>query len=198
MQRINSIYTWGLVKKGEKITIISDNPEQRSVRLQINAPHKTPVYISQDDNAEPYFLALVEGLEEISFAVTGSYNLWPTDGEIWLDTLDGSRAGLEAVDDTSFTKVMGRRAVSPEIEMMQRLMYENQRRFELMTIDLQQKAAENERKANDARNAAKAAIAAVADATGAAAPTVADAVPSVAASGSTSDASAVAATAPGV
>ncbi len=147
MQRVLSIYDWQKLPKNERAIFQSDVIGQRLVRLRVNAPQRVALYLTLPDLVDPVFVATVQGLDEIQFYVDGDYKLSAIGGELWFDTLDGTRPDVEPVEPDSFTSIVERRQRNPELELLERKMHENiERRMSyltaLMTEELQQKEAE--------------------------------------------------------
>lgn len=164
MQRILSLYDWGLLEPGKGVFIRSTVEGLRSVRLRVNAPSPAVLYVKQADIPDAMFLARVEGLDEIQFNLEGDYELVAVGGEVWLDTLDGSSAHVEPVETASFTRIVERRARNPELEIMERRMAENmERRMALLTNSVTSILAEKEAELVAARTAANAASPAVSE-----------------------------------
>jgi len=129
MQRILSIYDWQLLKPETAFVVKSDLEHQRTVRLRVNAPETTAIYLQQVDKTDgtvlDVFLARVEGQDEIQFDVFGDYKIFTSGTELWFDTLDGTRPDVEPVDATSFTNIVERQARNPELEIMELRMRQN-------------------------------------------------------------------------
>ncbi len=147
MQRVLSIYDWQKLPKNERAVFQSDVIGQRLVRLRVNAPNRVAVYLNLPDLVDPVFVATVHGLDEIQFYVEGDYKLSAIGGELWFDTLDGTRPDVEPVEPDSFTSIVERRQRNPELELLERKMHENMERrmnylTALMTEELEQKEAE--------------------------------------------------------
>lgn len=128
MQSIKSVYDWQMMDIGEAVSFTSELPHQRSVRLRVNAPSPAQLWLQQEgegNEINKMFLASVSGLDEIRFEVVGGFTLFVTGGEVWFDTLDGVRADVEPVDDTSFTTIVTRKLRNPEQEIMEHLARQN-------------------------------------------------------------------------
>lgn len=159
MQRILSVYDWQRLPSEEQIVINSDVPGQRLVRLRVNAPAPVALYVQLPDIVDPVFLAQVNGLDMIEFNVEGSYKLFAFGGELWFDTLDGTRADVEAVDPTSYTSIVERKARNPELEIMERKMAENlDRRMSILIGQVSAQLEEKELQLVAARTAAEEAM----------------------------------------
>ena len=164
MQRILSLYDWGILEPGKGVVIRSTVEGLRSVRLRVNAPSPAALYVKQDGISDAMFLARVEGLDEINFYVQGDYELLAVGGEVWIDTLDGADGHVDAVETASFTRIVERRARNPELEIMERRMAENmERRMALLTNSVTSILAEKEAELVAARTAANAASPAVSE-----------------------------------
>ena len=159
MQRVLSLYDWGLLEPGKSVTIASTVEGVRSIRLRTNAPSPAALYVKQDGIPDAMFLARVEGLDEIQFNLEGDYELVAVGGEVWFDTLDGSAAHVDAVETESFTRIVERRARNPELEIIERRMAENmERRMAMLTNSVSAILAEKDREIVAARNAAAPAV----------------------------------------
>ena len=151
MQRINSIYDWVKMEIGEAMDFASDLPDQRPVRVSVNAPSPAALWFQQgvemgeDGEEKPAvtFLASVNGLDEIQFQAVGDFTLFCTGGEVWFHTLDGERGDVEPVDETSFTTIVTRRARNLEREIIEHTAQQNiERRLAAMQAGFDAKLAE--------------------------------------------------------
>lgn len=132
MQRILSVYDWEKMEVGEAMAFKTDLPDQRPVRIRVNAPSPAELWIEQGRGANEnnvMFLAVVHGLDEIQFHAQGDFTLFSTGGEVWFHTLDGERGDVEPVDDTSFTAIVTRRVRNPEQEIMELRARQNMERI---------------------------------------------------------------------
>lgn len=118
MQRVLNVYDWAKLGPDDQMAFKSSVPDLRPVRLRVNAPSPVALYLKQPDFEDPLFLARAEGLDEVQFFVQGDFTLIPS-GEVWFHTLDGDRGDVEAVDPTSFTNIVERRARNLEFEIME-------------------------------------------------------------------------------
>lgn len=130
MQRINSVYDWTPLRGDQQVNIPCDFDGLRLVRLRVNSPAPVALYLTQPNKEDSFFLALVNGLDEIQFNIDGPYTFFTDGGELWWNTIDGVDSHVEAVDPTSFTTIMQRRTRNPELELMEFKMRENQRRMD--------------------------------------------------------------------
>lgn len=144
MQRILSVYDSQLLPVDSRMVIESDIPGMRLVRMRVKCPTTAALYVEQEGIVDPIFLTTVTGLDEIEFHIDGSYKMFAT-GEIWFDTLDGTKADVEPVDQTSFTNIVERQARNPEMELIERKMQENiERRMALLTTAMGQMLEQKE------------------------------------------------------
>lgn len=156
MQRILSLYDWRHLPVGSAASIETDLLHQRSVRLRVNAPSPMALYIQQDDVEDLTFLAYIVGLDEIQFEVQGGYRLIAQDGDVWIDTQDGSIPSVEPVSPDSFTQIVERRVRNPELELMERKMQENiERRMAAMYANVTQTIAMKDAEIAAARKASE-------------------------------------------
>lgn len=155
MQRVLSVYDWQKLPEKEQITVQSDVPGQRVVRLRVNAPQRVALYLRLPDLVDPVFLSTVHGLDEIQFNVDGDYKLFALGGELWFDTLDGVRADVEAVEPDSFTTIAERQPRNIELELVERKMQQNiERRMAALMTAMSDKLEAKEQEIEAVRNAA--------------------------------------------
>ena len=125
MQRINSIYDWQLLDDGMQLNVASDVADQRLVKIRVNAPSPVALYLKVADAEDPIFLARVEGLDDIWFNVQGDYKLLCMGSFCMVDTLDGTKAHVDAVSPDSFTVISERQAIDPAVQYITMKMQEN-------------------------------------------------------------------------
>lgn len=155
MQRVLSVYDWQKLPEKEQITVQSDVPGQRVVRLRVNAPQRVALYLLLPDLVDPVFLSTVHGLDEIQFNVDGDYKLFALGGELWFDTLDGVRADVEAVEPDSFTTIAERQPRNIELELVERKMQQNiERRMAALMTAMSDKLEAKEQEIEAVRKAA--------------------------------------------
>ncbi|MGV0876665.1 hypothetical protein V6767_05925 [Martelella sp. FLE1502] len=122
MQNLGQLTDWGHWKKGQHLLV----PRSASgrVTLRVNAPKAVGLYywlVKPDGSygGEGYFLARVEGLDEIRLHAPFAMAIAP-DGEAFIETNAGVRIEPPKASE-SFTRIVERRVVSPEVaEVMQR------------------------------------------------------------------------------
>lgn len=103
---------------------------QRTVRLTINAPFETRMYMRiKHVNGEDkdIFLAIVKGLEIVEFTAPGDFVLG-ADATIYVRSYDGEDISMVYPDAKSFTVVTARRPRNPELERYQHMMAMNEER----------------------------------------------------------------------
>lgn len=152
MQRILSVYDWQHLPAGSQFSVSSDIEHQRSVRLRVNAPFPMALFINQAEFEQPILLAHVVGLDEIQFEILGDYQVMADGGDVYFDTLDGTKPFVESVDNESFTQIVERRVRNPELELIERRMQENmERRMGMLAYEI----AEANRQRDEALAAAR-------------------------------------------
>lgn len=124
MQRMFNLDKWTRLDKGKGLEFT--NPRPRNVRLEVNSPVKAALHVI-DEHGEDHFLALVEGRETVEFGTTGAFSL-TSDAECNVYTADGADISSVVVEPVILTKIAERRARNPELEYLQRVMYENMER----------------------------------------------------------------------
>lgn len=124
---------WFHLDQGEVAEFHKENA--RTVRIDINTPVSTLLYIKQKGDKEEQFLAVVYGRDRIEFSVDGPFDLWSDTGELWFYTVDGADFTVSVVDHASFTRIVERRVRNPELEFMMHTMYQNMERRLAATAD---------------------------------------------------------------
>lgn len=142
VQKLYNLTKWGLIDGGKVLSFPSNKP--RAVRLDVNAPSKVELsYINAD--GEVFFLALVEGRDTIDFTTTGKFSV-ATSGDCYVHTVDGEDVSYEVIDPIIFTRIVARRARSPELERLeQRMMMNINRRLEKQRGELEDYYSRRER-----------------------------------------------------
>lgn len=129
MQRLFALSQWAFLAAGAG----NHYPGQlaRTVRLEVNAPVETGLYIVPYDEQtgeqkEPVFLALVKGRDLVEFSADYAFDLVPQD-DLYILTVDGQLTHVEVEDAVSFTKIVERKRRDPVLEQM---MWEANRNME--------------------------------------------------------------------
>lgn len=114
--------------------------KERRVKLYVNAAE--PVRIDLvPESTRKRFLARVDGLEVISFVVSGPC-LLITDGDCEVYTAELEQVHVVVPDAVSFTKIATRRARNPELEqIMHRMAINMERRLAVAQRDLEARFA---------------------------------------------------------
>lgn len=124
MINLKNLDKWQHLVGGEMISF--SNPNPRMVRIEVNAPFETRLYVTQDAG-EPVFLALVTGLNGVSFGVNGAFTLYG-DGDFSVYSAEMESVAFHVLDPVIFTEIANRRARNPELEYVTQKMQENMER----------------------------------------------------------------------
>lgn len=125
MQRMFNLDKWDRLAEGQSLKFINDRP--RTVRLEVNAPVKSALYVV-DHTGEVHFLALVEGRDTIEFSSGGAFELTVEGADVLVYTADGADISNKIVAPKIFTKIVERRRRNPELEYMAAVMQRNMER----------------------------------------------------------------------
>lgn len=125
MQRMYNLDKWTRLDEGEALSF--DNPRPRNVRLEVNAPQETALYVA-DGSGEVHFLALVKGRDTLEFGSSGAFQLTVEGSGLMVYTADGADISHEELGAVSFTKVVERRRRNPELEQLAYMMQQNMER----------------------------------------------------------------------
>ncbi len=138
--KLDALTSWKFVPAGEQLLLPSDSEDQRRIRIDLNCEDKTWLYVSYVDLevVKAQFLAAVgPGLETVEFYAQGdiavSFATAADDGQpsqVWLYTAELEPNVAEVPDAQSFTEIHQRRARNPELEMMQLIARQNERRMD--------------------------------------------------------------------
>lgn len=104
-----------------------DEPEEQKVRPTAYAAIGKSVDGLSGRRVQ--FLALVEGLDTIEFAVDGAFDLVPVGGDINCHSADGLDVTTRVIAPLIFTKVWDRRPRNRQLEMIEYRQRVNQERF---------------------------------------------------------------------
>lgn len=159
MQRFYNLDKWQKIGEGEVITFTDTRP--RTVRVEVNAPDDTGIFIFEGDSKDGQFLARVCGRDVLEFSPNDKFAL-VADGECYIYTADGQNWAMAPVDDMSFTRIVERKQRNPELErMMYEMQYNLEKRLAKQAEDFELKLARDRRLARrDADEQARAAEAA--------------------------------------
>ena len=142
MQRLFNLDKWTALAEGSSLAFV--NPRPRTVRLEVNAPVKSALYVA-DADGEVRFLALVEGRDTIEFNSTGSFNLTVEGADVHVYTADGDDISAVVLAPRIFTKIAERRRRNPELERIAALMQANmERRLAIQANELRAELARRE------------------------------------------------------
>lgn len=152
--RLDALASWKLVPLGEALLLPSDVAEPRRIRIDLNCEDRTWVYVASADieAVEAQFVAAVgPGLETIEFHAGGDLAVKFIPGvpdgqrsQVWLYTAELEPNVSEVPDAVSFTEIHQRRARNPELEMMQLIARQNERRLDEKMAQLEALIAERE------------------------------------------------------
>lgn len=140
MQRMFNLSKWQVLRKGEALQFV--NPRPRNVRIEVNAPTASRLYIVTEDG-DLQFLARVEGRDTIEFGTDGAFDLTTEDDEVAVYTADGDDISMRVIAPVIFTKIANRRPRNPELEAIAARMAENmERRLAHTAAEFERKLAE--------------------------------------------------------
>ena len=157
MQRLFNVNKWVELNEGKGVTFPGDRP--RVVRLEVNSPGETFLYIHQDnddasDDVDTSFLARVCGRDTLEFHVSGKFSLSSEGPPCNIYTVDGDNIAFENLTPTIFTKIAERRARNPELEYIAAKMQANmERRLEQQAHELKHQYRLDAERAERARAA---------------------------------------------
>lgn len=125
MVRVHNVTKWRRLGKGEELEIPPGEGPRR-VRLELNAPAKTKVYLVREKE-EPVFLTVFEGYQVIEFSSPPELcRLQCVAPEnVWFFTAEGDQIAVPRPATPSFVRVANRRARNPELEKMMYIMNQN-------------------------------------------------------------------------
>lgn len=153
--RLDELASWKLVPKGEALLLPGDTDSIRRVRIHLNCEDRTWVYVASADidAVEAQFVAAVgPGLETVEFHAGGDLAVKFVPGvpdgqrsQVWLYTAELEPNVSAVPDAVSFTEIHQRRARNPELEMMQLMARQNERRMDEKLARMEALLAERER-----------------------------------------------------
>lgn len=134
MQKLYNINKWQCLEAGKVLSFPQTKP--RAVRVDVNCPGECEIHYVNGDG-ETTFLALVRGRDTLDFTTDGKFAITITGNDLWVHTIDGEDLSFEIIDPVIFTRIVARRARSPEMEMMEARMMQNiNRRLERQQNEL--------------------------------------------------------------
>lgn len=133
MIRVGDLTQFSVLKAGSFAHFDTDRP--RNVKITFNAPQRTIINLHAlrddgriADEQDPYFLAVVEGLEDVEFFVRGAFAIEAEADRVWLKTVDGQDLSFLIPDAETFTRISERRVRNPEMERLQEMLIMNEQR----------------------------------------------------------------------
>ena len=140
MIKLDSLSRWNRLAKGSVLTLAGD--AQRRIRLQVNSPKRSSLFIVNDDG-EPVFLAAPDGRDVVEFAACGDVRLTTDDEDVFVYTAENEPTFTIIEDAEIFTKIAERSARNPDLEHMMYLQQINMdRRFAQMQHDMNERVNE--------------------------------------------------------
>ena len=125
MIKLDSLSRWMHLKKGDILTLSGD--AQRRIRLQVNSPKRSSLFIVNDDG-EPVFLAAPVGRDVVEFASSGNVRITTEDDDVFVYTAENEPTFTIFEDAETFTKIAERTARNPDLEHMMYLQQQNMER----------------------------------------------------------------------
>lgn len=120
MIQLNNLRDWKSLSEGEVLELKKNR--RRAVKLHVSAPDQTRLFY-QAPGDKPSFLATFIGLDVVCFVADGEIDII-ADGPIQFRTADNERA-LAKPDGEKFVRMMERAPRNPEMEAIQRAVYQN-------------------------------------------------------------------------
>lgn len=153
--KLDELSCWKLLKRGENLLLPCDHDEPRRVRIDLNVEERTWIYVASEHikAVDAQFVAAVgPGCETLEFWGQGDLAITfapdaPEDhpAQVWLYTAE-IEPNVSASDDAvSFTEIHQRRARNPELEMMQLIARQNERRLDEKMAHLEALISEKEK-----------------------------------------------------
>ena len=140
MIKLDSLSRWMHLKKGDILTLAGD--AQRRIRLQVNSPKRSSLFIVNDDG-ELVFLAAPDGRDVVEFAAGGDVRITTEESHVYVYTAENEPTFTIIPDAEIFTKIAERSARNPDLEHMMYLQQINMdRRFAQMQNDMQRQVNE--------------------------------------------------------
>lgn len=154
--KLDLLRDWHRMPAGEALLLPSDHEDPRKISIDLNCEDQTWVYCSHGDAEKPQFLAVAgPGLEEVVFWAAGDLAITfapavakDQESQVWVYTAELEPNVGEVPDAVSFTEIHERRARNPELEMMQLIARQNERRMEEQLAQMEAVAERLERANN--------------------------------------------------
>lgn len=132
--RLDELSGWTLMGAGNSLALPCEHEENRRVRLNVNCEEPTWLYVDHGGSFVPQFVAaLPAGCETLEFVARGDLVVsFVTDdaaSQVWVQTSELEPNVVPNPNAVSFTEIVARRARNPELEMMQALARQNERRM---------------------------------------------------------------------
>lgn len=156
--KLDALTSWKLVPKGEALPLRGDLFGPRRIRLDLNCEDKTWIYVESDEieaaqGVDAMFIAAVgPGLETVEFYASGDVVVRfvaavPEDqkAQVWIYTAEIEPNVSAVPEAVSFTEIHQRRARNPELEYMQFIARQNERRMDEKLAQLDALLAEKEK-----------------------------------------------------
>lgn len=138
MQRIYNLDQWTELREQEELRFAGQR--KRNVRLDVNSPGESAIYIVYEGKAR--FLALVKGRDVIEFSVDGAFGLTCEGSSVHVFTADGDDISSTILEPRIFTRIAERRRRDPALEQMMYLMNQNmERRLAAQSAELERRYA---------------------------------------------------------
>lgn len=142
--RILNPFDWSPVKSGDMLQLNGDH--DRIVKIELNCEAPTRIDLVHHDEVgeeRTTFLGIIQGLDKIEVVADAAANLvFSTEGEVWFCTNDGLVTAVEIPDESSFTKLVGRKSRSDQLEEIIRI---QQRGMDRLIIAQEHERYERER-----------------------------------------------------
>lgn len=123
MQRIFNVNKWVTLSSKKALEFSSKRP--RVVRLEVNSPGESFLYVTMLGEDEDHFLARVVGRDTVEFYSSGAFTLSVEEGECNVYTVDGSDVSHVNLAPKVFTRLAERRKRNPELEYIAHTMQIN-------------------------------------------------------------------------
>ena len=118
--RILNPLDWSPVKAGDMLQLNGDHG--RLVKIELNCEAPTRVDLSHFDaegEERLTFLGILQGLDKIEVVAQSEASIiFSTEGEVWYCTNDGVATAVSIPDEASFTKLVGRKSRSDQLEQI--------------------------------------------------------------------------------
>lgn len=118
--RILNPLDWSPVKPGDMLQLNGDHGRLVKIELNCEAPTRVDLSHFDADGAERLtFLGILQGLDKIEVVAEANANIiFSTEGEVWYCTNDGVATAVTIPDEASFTKLVGRKSRSEQLEQI--------------------------------------------------------------------------------